>query len=52
MRNSEGLTYSEWYAAATFGCPLGRRPSDSTLRAAWRRGEDPCDWAADLAAAA
>ena len=39
--NSEGLTWGEWLAAS--------RPRSSAdlgeLRKAWRRGEDPTEWA-------
>ena len=43
-QNENGLTLAEWLGAATFG----RRVSTTvdTLRAAWERGECPCDWAA------
>ncbi|MGE3483454.1 MAG: hypothetical protein AB7L09_01855 [Nitrospira sp.] len=44
--NANGLTYSEWHAAATFGVKGKPPTSETTLRAAWREGEDPTDWAA------
>ena len=48
--NENGLTFSRWYNAALFGVPAGRRiPARRELRAAWQRGDCPCDWAAALA---
>ena len=45
--NENGLTYAQWYAAATLGA---NRPvpayRNRRMRAAWRNGECPCDWAA------
>jgi len=47
--NAEGMTYSEWRAAAVGG---GKRPENDPLDAAdrralkkaWKEGEDPSDW--------
>ena len=47
-QNENGLTYARWEAAATFGATK-KAPSLAVLRAAWRNGECPCDWAASLA---
>ena len=48
--NEYGLTYGQWYAAATLytHChPNGNRPpySSKRLRRAWRNGECTADWA-------
>jgi len=48
--NAEGMTYSEWRAAAAVGG--GKRPENDPLDAAdrralkkaWKEGEDPSDW--------
>lgn len=47
-KNKEGLTFDEWLAAARFG-----RDSSANglvlfrqIQRAWRRGEDPTEWAA------
>ncbi len=43
--NSEGLTLRRWLSAASFGKSKRLKATKST-RAAWRRGEDPTEWAA------
>jgi len=49
--NGNGLTFCEWYSAATCFAQ-GRKgvPSfgNRRLRKAWRNGECPCDWAASF----
>ena len=49
--NGNGLTFDQWYAAATYGVARGRRPdkNDAALLRAWEAGEDPTEWAAELA---
>lgn len=49
--NEYGLTFEEWWAAATFGVRGDLREMGATkkaMRAAWRGGEDPTDWCADF----
>lgn len=48
--NENGLTWAQWYAAATLGgkhtpCAESARVS-AHLRAEWRTGVDPTEWAA------
>jgi hypothetical protein len=49
-QNENGLTWSRWLAAATFGV-RGKVSSRvlRQMRAAWDGGDCPCDWAAHLA---
>ena len=55
--NENGLTWERWLAAATLGLPNSRRHVFSDhpaydvrlLHKAWKAGECPCDWAAELA---
>lgn len=48
IRNTEGLTYTEWLGAAVRGVPAGRHPEELVLRAAWREGQDPTEVCAQL----
>jgi hypothetical protein len=47
MINAEGLTWSEWFMAATQGCK--HKPTNeqrSHMRLEWKNGVDPTEWAA------
>lgn len=47
--NENGLTWRQWFAAATFGHRETLSLTDQRwMRDAWRAGECPCDWAAAL----
>ena len=52
-QNENGLTWERWFNAATFGV-RGKVESVTVdqLKAAWRAGECPCDYAAEMAAEA
>jgi len=63
--NENGLTWSRWFAAATYGAktymgggawsgqhrplPVITAAQMKQMRAAWKGGDCPCDWAASLA---
>jgi len=56
-RNGEDMTFAEWFAAATLGASKERLQqirADGVLlgqlRHAWRRGEDPTEYAKRSAA--
>lgn len=46
--NREGLTWEQWYGAATAFVQDPARVRRRGLRGGWQRGEDPTDWAAAL----
>lgn len=44
LTNTNGLTFERWLEAAMHGAPPGA-PQPAGARAAWARGEDPCEHA-------
>jgi len=45
-RNSEGLTFTEWWLAAVHGVPFFARVPKARARRAWLAGEDPTEYCA------